>query len=44
MTLEEATNMGQIKFSFDKPMEVPLDHESWVGTNSYLNSTEREGI
>jgi hypothetical protein len=44
MTLDEATNMGQIKFSYDKPMEVPLDYELWVGNNTYLNSTERKGI
>ena len=43
MTLEEASNMGQIKFSFDKAMEIPFDHVNWTGNNTFFNSSVEYG-
>lgn len=38
--VESITNIGLVRFEFDRPMDIPDGYKEWRGNNSYLNGTE----
>ena len=38
--VESITNIGLVRFEFDRPMHIPDGYKEWRGNNSYLNGTE----